>query len=370
MNMAWLSALPQLREFVFLWPQMLYLLLIAPLLLWWYLRLDGRQHQSADLFKQMGANAMAQKGPSDTTGLYVKPLRSRSRHLPALLLWLGVVLMLVAVARPQALVVLPSRADAVMLALDVSGSMRADDVKPDRLAAAQQAAKTFIAEQPSKVKLGLVTMAALAVVAQSPTTQREDVLAALDRVKLQNGSALGSGIVIAVKALLPDTPLDVDKVITGVSSSFLTYEQRQTIDNYKPVTPGSNASAVIILLSDGESNTGPELLTAAKIAADRGVRVYTVGLGTKKGATLSTDGWSMRVRLDEDALKKVAKMTQAEYFRAADAAELKKIYQQLTARMTVGRGRVTEITALMAALGLVLAAFGVGMSMLRFNRVL
>ena len=365
-----MSNLPHLRDFVFLWPTLLWSLTLLPLLVWWYLRLDRRQHEVfARVASMMVASRTSGDANTDAPNA-VAPRRAFARHVSALLIGLGLLLLLLAMARPQALVVLPARADAVMLALDVSGSMRADDVKPDRLSAAQQAAKTFIAEQPSQVKVGLVTMAALAAVAQTPTTQREDLIAALDRVKLQNGSALGSGIVIALKAVLPDTPLDVDKVISGISSYYLTPEQRLAIANYKPVPPGSNASAVIVLLSDGESNTGPDLLVAANLAAERGVRVYTVGLGTKKGATLSTDGWSARVRLDEDALKKVAKVTQAEYFRAADAAELKKIYKQLAARMTVGRGRTTEITAFFATIGLLMATLGVAVSMLRFNRVL
>jgi Ca-activated chloride channel family protein len=121
--------------------------------------------------------------------------------------------------------------------------------------------------------------------------------------------------VIALKTLLPDPGFDVDKVISGTSSYNLSDEQRAAIASFRPVPPGSNTSAVIVLLSDGESNTGPDLLTAAKLAAERGVRVYTVGLGTRQGATLSVDGWSMRVRLDEETLKKVADMTRGEYSR-------------------------------------------------------
>jgi Ca-activated chloride channel family protein len=363
-----MNTLPSLRDVQFLWPLMLWLLALAPLLGWGYWRLDARQRAHSTQLQALASNTAA-PGLAAQAPPAGRP-RAWGRHVPAGLLWLALVLLLLAMARPQAMVVLPARADAIMLALDVSGSMRADDVKPDRLGAAQAAAKAFVAEQPSQVKVGLVTMAALAVVVQTPTTQREDLVAALDRVKLQNGSALGSGIVIALKALLPDTPLDVDMHISGRSSYYLTWEQRQAIADYKPVPPGSNPSAAIILLSDGESNTGADLMKAAQLAADRGVRVYTVGLGTKKGATLSADGWSMRVRLDEAALKKVAELTRGEYFQADNASQLKKIYAQLAARMTIGRGRVMEITALLVALACVLAGLGVGLSMLRFNRVL
>ena len=359
--------MPQLRDITFIWPLMLLLLLSVPLLIWWYRRIDARQRLTALRYARL-ASATSMTG---TAGTSPPPARGAwSRHVPALFLLLGIIALLIAVARPQGTVVLPTRTDAIILALDVSGSMRANDVKPDRLTAAQNAAKTFIEDQPDKVRVGVVTMAATAAMVQSPTNKREDVIGAIERVKLQNGTALGSGIVIALTTLLPEPAIDVDKLITGRPSFGLTPEQRAVIERFKPVAPGSNSSAAIILLTDGESNTGPDLLTAAKLAAERGVRIYTVGIGTKQGATLSVDGWSMRVRLDEEALKKVADMTRAEYFRAANAADLKKIYKQLAARMTAGRGRTMELTAFLVAIGMALSLLAVGYSMLRFNRVL
>ncbi len=360
--------MPQLREITFIWPLMLLLLLSIPVLIWWYRRIDARQRVTALRYARLAA-ATSMTGA--TAQSFPAPARGRwSRHVPALLLLLGIITLLVAVARPQGMVVLPTRTDAIILALDVSGSMRANDVKPDRLTAAQIAAKAFIQDQPDKVRVGVVTMAATAAMVQSPTNKREDVIGAIERVKLQNGSALGSGIVIALTTLVPDHAIDVDKLVTGRTSFGLTPEQRAAIERFKPVAPGSNGSAAIILLTDGESNTGPDLLTAAKLAAERGVRIYTVGIGTKQGATLSVEGWSMRVRLDEEALKKVADMTRAEYFRAANAADLKKIYKQLAARMTAGRGRTMELTAFLVAIGMALSLLAVGYSMLRFNRVL
>ena len=356
--------LPQFRDLTFIWPMLLWLLAALPLLVWAYLRIDARQRNMAARYARLAAA---------TGSAHPLPAALRSgfmRHAPACVLLIGVAILLIAAARPQALVVLPQRTDAIILALDVSGSMRATDVKPDRMTAAQNAAKTFIADQPSQVKVGVVTMAATAAVAQSPTIKREDIIGAIDRVKLQNGTALGSGIVIALDTLLKDAGIDIDKAISGRSSFNLSPEQRAAIEKFKPVPPGSNPSAVIVLLTDGESNTGPDLVIAAKLAAERGVRIYTVGVGTKAGATLSVDGWSMRVRLDEEALRKVADMTRGEYFRATNAGDLKKIYQQLAARMTTGRGRTMEITALLAALGVMLAVLAAGYSMLRFNRVL
>jgi Ca-activated chloride channel family protein len=136
------------------------------------------------------------------------------------------------------------------------------------------------------------------------------------------------------------------------------------------VPPGSINPVAIVLLSDGVSNFGTELAEAGKLAAERGVRVYTVGIGTAQGDTLSVDGWSVRVRLEEEALKKLANMTHGEYFQASNAGEMKKIYQQLGARLTLGKGRLTEITALCVAVGALLAMFAVLFSLFRFNRVL
>jgi len=349
----------QIREISLLWPMMLWLLLLVPVLVLLYMRLAARQRVAAQRLASLAA----------ADGLGGPPASAFARHVSALLLLFAITLMIAAVARPQATVVLPTRVDAIILAMDVSGSMRATDVKPNRLAAAQSAAKTFIADQPSQVKIGVVAVAATAALVQSPTTKRDDIIAAIDRFQLQNGTALGSGVIIALATMLPESGIDIDQVVYGKSPLARDPARQAAIDNFKPVPPGSNTSAAIVLLSDGESNTGPELAAAAKFAAERGVRIYTVGVGTREGATLSVDGWSMRVRLDEAELKKAAELTRGEYFRAANAGELKKIYQQLSTRMIAGRGRSTEISALLAAVGAALAMISVLYSMLRFNRV-
>jgi Ca-activated chloride channel family protein len=302
-------------------------------------------------------------------GVTGRPPSAFGRHVSALLLLLAVILMILAVARPQAVMVLPTRVDAVILAMDISGSMRATDVKPNRLTAAKNAAKTFIADQPAEVKIGVVAIAATAALVQSPTTKRDDLNAAIDHFQLQNGSALGSGVIVALATMLPESGIDIDQVLYGKSPLARDPARQRAIDSFKAVPPGSNTTTAIVLVSDGEGNTGPELLAAAKFAADRGVRVYTVGVGTRDGAVLSVDGWSMRVRLDEEGLKKVAATTRGEYFRAANAAELKRVYAQLGARLTSGRGHTTEISALFAAAGALLAMISVMYSLVRFNRV-
>ena len=176
---------------------------------------------------------------------------------------------------------------------------------------------------------------------------------------------------IALNTLLPESGIDVEKVVFGRTTPSWIKDTRPKPENeWKPVPPGSNGSVAIILLSDGESNFGPDLEEAGKLASERGVRIYTVGIGTKAGETLSVEGWSMRVRLNEDALKKLATATGGDYFQAANAGDLTKVYRQLGARLALDKGRRTEVTSLVVALALALVIAGALMSLFRFNRVL
>ncbi len=368
------------RALTFVWPYMLCLLITVPLLALYYLRLitqrkNAGQHYAGLVPAAEGSGAAplisaahAGRTPGRITGWRA----ACNVRAPAILLFVGLAMMLVATARPLAVIVLPARVDAIMLAMDASGSMRATDVKPTRLAAAQAAAKAFVSEQPSQVRIGVVSIAATASLVQSPTDKRDDILRAIDRFQLQPGSALGSGLVIALTTLLPTSGIDAQKIISGKDTPYGTRDwTRQTEAlTFKPVPPGSNSTAAIVLVSDGESNTGPDLLEAGKLAAERGVRIFTVGIGSTEGAVLSVDGWSMRVRLDEDKLKKLADMTRGEYFRAGSADDLKGIYKHLSAKVALGKGRETEITALFVALGVILAICAAMLSMLRSNRIL
>jgi len=354
------AAMYAVRDPSFQWPTMLYLLGIVPLLVGFYFWLLARRRKRSQQFASL---ATTEAAGTTKLGLW-------RRDGPALLLLAGITILILAIARPQAIVMLPSRVDSIILAMDVSGSMRATDIKPNRLAAAQAAAKTFVAAQPTHVRVGVVAIASTAALVQSLTDKREDIVEAIDRFQLQRGSALGSGIVIALNTLLPDSGIDVEKVVFGRSTPSWIKDTRPKQEEWKPVPPGSNGSVAIILLSDGESNFGPDLEEAGKLAAERGVRVYTVGIGTKAGETLSVEGWSMRVRLNEDALNKLALVTGADYFQAANANDLTKVYRQLGARLALDKGRRTEVTSLFVALGLALVIAGALMSLFRFNRVL
>jgi Ca-activated chloride channel homolog len=257
----------------------------------------------------------------------------------------------------------------VILAMDISGSMRATDVEPNRLVAAQNAAKQFVAEQPENVRIGVVAFAGTATVAQAPTRNREDVIAAIDRFQLQRATAIGSGIIVSLAAIFPDQGIDVGTITYGAETPRRGEKTTAPPPPAKPVAPGSYASAVIILLTDGQRTTGPDSIMAAKMAAERGVRVYTVGVGTPEGKIIGFEGWSMRVRLDEETLKEIAKVTNAEYFYAGNAVDLNKVYQALNAKLVLERKK-TEITALFAALAALLAVVSAALSLAWFHRII
>jgi Ca-activated chloride channel family protein len=289
------------------------------------------------------------------------------RHVPPALMLLALAAGLFAVARPTATITLPIAERTIILAMDVSGSMRAEDVKPNRLVASQEAAKTFIGALPREVKVGVVSFAGTAAVVQAPTTSRDDVIAAIDRFQLQRGTATGSGIILSLATLFPDHGIEIQHV-TGQRNFPGRPLGDKPEKKFTPVPPGSYNTAAIIMLTDGQRTTGPDPLDAAKMAAERGIRVYTVGIGTTQGETIGFEGWSMRVRLDEETLKNVSLLTHGEYFYAGTADDLKKVYEGLSSRMVVER-KETEISALFAALGALLMLLAAGLSVLWFGRV-
>ena len=344
----------------FLWPEMLWLLLIVPLLVAGYFYLLRRKQESALRYASLSMVKEA-----------IGTRRFR-RHIPPLLFLLALIAMLVAVARPAAVVTLPSQHQTIILAMDVSGSMRAVDVQPNRISAAQAAAKAFVAEQPSNVKIGVVSFAATASVVQTPTQNRQDIIAAIDRFQLQRGTAIGSGIIVSLATIFPDAGIDVTSLIYGrYAPRGVPLDQSGKAEKtpFKPVPPGSYTSAAIILLTDGQRTTGPDSMEAARMAADRGVRVFTVGIGTTKGETIGYEGWSMRVRLDEDTLKAIADVTRGQYFYAGTATDLKKVYESLNARFLLEK-KDMEISALFAAAGALTGLVSALLSLLWFNRIL
>ncbi|HEX6136097.1 MAG TPA: VWA domain-containing protein [Casimicrobiaceae bacterium] len=348
----------------FLWPQMLWWLLAAPALVaayvfWLRRRKKGAvRYSSLDLVKQ----AM---GPGE---------RLR-RHAPPAILLLALIGMIVAIARPTADVTLPSQQQTIVLAIDVSLSMGATDVDPNRLTAAQVAAKAFVEERPPNARIGIVAFGASASLVQPPTQDKEALLAAIDRFQLQRGTATGSALYVSLATLFPEAGIDVESLVFpgGLSSGSRPrrVEPKGKAEAKQPnaVAPGSNTNAVIILMSDGRRTTGPDPLDAARMIADRGVRVFTVGFGTAAGGLIGFEGWSVYVRLDEETLKAVADVTRGEYFYAGTAADLRKVYQALNSRLVLERKNV-EVTSLVGAGAALLIILALGLSLLWSGRIL
>ena len=341
----------------FQWPTMLWSLALLPVLILLYMwLLRRRRRQTVRLASLAIAKAALGKGPG------------WRRHVPPALMLLALATLLLATARPTATITLPLSQRTIILAMDVSGSMRAEDVLPNRLVASQEAAKTFVQELPRDTKVGIISFAGTAAVVQAPTTSREDVIAAIDRFQLQRATATGSAIVLSLATLFPEHNIEIQHITGQRKFPGKPLGEEPEAPAFTPVPAGSYNSAAIIMLTDGQRTTGPDPLDAAKMAAERGVRVYTVGVGTKEGEVIGFEGWSMRVRLDEDTLKAVAANTMGEYYYAGTAEDLKQVYQSLSSRMVVER-KETELSALFAAAGALLAMLAAGLSVFWFGRV-
>lgn len=347
----------------FLWPEALWLLLAAPLLVGAYVFLLRRKKKDAVRYASLSLVKAA-----------IGPGQRFRRHFPPLLFLLALVASIVAIARPSAVITLPSEQRTIILAIDVSLSMRAADIEPSRLAAAQEAAKAFVQEQPADVRIGIVSFAGTASVVQSPTRNRDDLVAAIDRLQLQRHTAIGSGIIVSLATLLPDAGIDLESVLFGGRGGrdggrAIPADKAGKAETkpFTPVPPGSYASGAIILLTDGRRTMGPDPSDAARMAAERGVRVYTVGFGTAGGGMADVGGWSVYMRFDEETLKTVADLTRAEYFYAGSAADLKKVYQQLNTQFVLEK-KETEIGALAIAVAAVLTLVAAALSVLWFNR--
>jgi Ca-activated chloride channel homolog len=351
----------------FLSPIMLWLLLAIPALIALYFYVLRRKKKMALRYANLGMVKEALgKGAS---------LR---RHVPAALFLVAITLMLTAVARPAAMITLPSQRSQVILAMDVSASMRAADVEPNRLVAAQNAAKTFIQEQPSTTQIGVVAFAGAALLVQPPTLNRDDLIKAIDRFQPQRGTAIGSGILVSLQTIFPAANFEPKGNGEGQrgwgresmgSSLDRSQEMRGMEENFTPVPPGSYESAVVILLTDGQATTGPDPIETARMAADRGVRIFTVGLGTKSGEIVGWGGRSMRVQLDEETLQTIADLTRGKYFFAGSGTDLKEVYKTLNTQLVMER-KETEVSSYFAALAALFAIAAAAMSLLWYSRIL
>ncbi|WP_342051452.1 MULTISPECIES: VWA domain-containing protein [unclassified Cupriavidus] len=362
-----MDAMDRLPVLSFLWPSLLWLLALVVLLAAGYVWLDRRRRRTAIAYPAL-----------KTIGVVARSGAGWRRHVPPVLALLALTSLVVAIARPQAIMTLPSRIETVILVIDLSGSMRAQDIKPSRIRAAQQAAKVLVDAQPARVSTGVVAMAGTAALAQAPSRRKDEVTTAIDKLQPQGGTALGNGLLIALTALLPQLNNDAARMLSDDDDAIPVRKPRSgnnAADNNgappsETAQPGSYAAGAIVLFSDGESNAGPAALQAAQLAAENGVRIYTVGVGTTDGVVLKVDGLSSRVKLDEQALKQVADATDGQYFRLEDASKLTKVYEALHAKLSLGKRDQTEVTAFFAAFGALLATIAGMLSLWWFGRVL
>ena len=340
----------------FLWREALWLLLAIPALIGLYLYALRRKKSairipSLALVRDAGA-----------------PAQHVKRHLPPALFLLALVAMFMAVSRPATVASVPTEQRTVILAIDVSLSMAAEDIAPTRLQAAQAAAKEFVKRQPRDVRVGIVAFAGHADLVLPPTTRRTEALAAIDQLQLQYSTALGHGIMAALMTLFPEADMAAQYDIFGTGRTpYKGAREAQAGQHARPgakplpVPPGSHSSAAIVLLTDGRSTFGISHRQAAQMAAELGVRVYTVGFGKVEGGSIALADALLDVEFDEPALKEIAAATGGSYFHASTAEELKSVYRDLTGRIVLER-KFLELTALFTALGAVLSLSSVGLS--------
>ena len=335
----------------FIWPTMLILLLAVPLLVAGYVRVQQRRQRLVALY---GNPALVSGAAARRPGA----LEAARRHIPAALFLLALVVLIVALARPQAMVSLPRVQGTVILAFDVSGSMAADDMEPTRLQAAKAAAVGFVERQPSTVQIGVVSFSDGGFPTQPPTNDRAAVLAAIERLMVQRGTSVARGIEASLAAIAADKSPQLSLAEpSGTPAATPT-----------PVPEGTYTSAVIVLLSDGENNQFPDPLETAQVAADRGVRIYTVGVGSAEGAMLNIEGFSVRSRLDEPTLRRISELTGGTYFNAENEQELRTVYDNLNPELVI-KPEEMEVTSLFAGAGLLILTLGGMLSLLWLGRL-
>lgn len=326
-------------------PEMLLALVLVPFGVFVARSIEARRRERAAVL--LGAGAVARTGAAG--GANAAGRRGARAALPGALLVVGFVVLVVALARPQATVGLPRPEGTVMITFDVSGSMAATDLPPTRLDTAREIAATIVERQPPGVVVGLVAFSDAGIAVHAPTSDQADILGAIDRLTPARGTSVGQGLISALDAIekaRAETPADI-------------YSNRSTepTETLEPVDPASDSSTVIVLLSDGENNERPDPIASAREAANRGIRIVTIGVGSAEGAELDLDGFRVHTQLDEATLTEIAELSGGSYHRADDEDGVAAIYQDLEPRLVI-RSEPLEVTALFAALGLVLLVTG------------
>lgn len=354
----------------FLWPGLLFLLLLIPALIAVYI-LILRRRRSGIRFSSLALVRDA-----------IPKQSLWRRHLPFALFLLALAGLIVAFARPVSIVSIPTDQTTIILTVDVSRSMCSTDIKPTRLQAAQAAALSFVQRQKTGTQIGLVAFSTFAEVIQPPTTDQEMLQTAIESLTVGRRTAIGSAILKGIDAIAEidkNVPASVDP-LTGVEPA--------------PVPKGAYVPDIIVLLTDGVSNTGPLPLDAAQQAVDRGIRVYTIGFGTPNGSEFAScqssdpNGFGFggfggggqppappfgfggfgggfggfRRGIDETTLKQIAAMTGGAYYSASSASELQNVFRSLPTYL-ITKHETTEISVMFTALGAILAMLAIWLAL-------
>ena len=324
----------------FIWPWVLVSLLVLPLCVFVYLRLQRKRSRDAASLGTMG-----------TVREWTTALAGRRRHVPPIIFLIAVALLALASARPQLTLPLPRMEGTVMLALDVSSSMAADDVEPTRMDAAKLVAKDLVDRRPGSAKIGVVAFGESGLLVQSPIDDDEALHATIDRLAPDSGTSLGRGILTALNVVSPES---------GFSSG-----EPALVDG---APRGAFAPAIIVLLTDGENTDPPDPIEVAQMAIERGVRVYTVGLGSEDGTTIEIDGFNLFTQLNEPVLQEIALLTEGVYFRIEDIDDLPSVYDQLETEFVV-ESREVEVTSAFGGVSALLLLVGGALSLFWFGRM-
>ena len=324
-------------------PLMLLTLLLVPLAVFGYRRLVGRRSGRA---ARLAADGLVPITP---------PRRARvRRHLPFALFVAALAAICVALAQPAMSFALPQREGTVILAFDVSNSMKATDLEPTRMKAAQAAATAFVERQPRTIKVGVVAFGDSALTVLRPTSVKEEALAAIKRLSISGGTSLGQGLFTS---------------LTAIAGEQIVIDERVLESDGGDIDIGYFGSSAIVLLSDGENTTRLDPLKVAEVASTAGVRVHAIGLGTQEGTVVQIDGFNVATALDEPMLTEIANVTDGTYNQAGNAEALNAVYESIDLEFK----RVEEerqVTALFAAAAGLLLAVGAFLSIVWFGRVI
>jgi Ca-activated chloride channel family protein len=343
-----------------LWPGSLLLLGLIPLIIAIYIWMLRRRRRFAVRYSSL---ALVREVVQHQSRL--------RRYLPLALFLLALASLIIALGRPVASVRVPTGQVTIILTIDVSRSMRANDIPPSRLEAAKEAALSFVRSQRPDVQIGIVVFAGFAELIQPPTTDQEALEAAIESLTTARRTAIGSGILKSLDAIA-----EVDQNVVPVTGSAAV--------GIQPVQPGTYMPDIVVLLTDGRSNSGPLPLDAAQQAVDRGIRIYTIGFGTVNGSAPSGNqqfqgidpfgsgnqfgggdqfGGGFRMGFDEGTLKQIAEMTGGAYHPATSADELQKVFQNLPTYLITKQESI-EISVAFTALGALVATIAIGLSLL------